>query len=268
MKLVAHNISAGYGSRPVLHDVSLKLGDGAFTGILGPNGSGKSTLLKVLGGLLRPTGGAVWLDDDDVHAMGRRRLARRLALLPQHPVAPAGLGVRQLVAYGRYPYIARFGKFGDTDRRIISDVMQRCELNNLAERPAGELSGGERQRAWIAMALAQQPRVLLLDEPLSHLDINHQLEVMDLLQQFNRDHALTVAIVLHDINLAARFCDRLAVIREGRLGAGGATAEVLAGDVIDRTFGVTKHLIPAPAGDTAFCHFVRAAPGPVAAEVQ
>jgi len=258
MRLVAENITAGYGASPVLHGVSLELRDGALTGILGPNGSGKSTLLKVVSCLLKPTRGAVRLDDRDVYAMGRQELARYMALLPQHPVAPEDLTVEQLVGYGRYPYIARFGTFSAEDRRIIAEVMEQCELNALAGRPVAHLSGGERQRAWIGMALAQQPRVLLLDEPLSHLDINHQLEVMELLQQLNRQRGLTTAIVLHDINLAVRFCDRLAVLGRGRLAADGPTRDVLADDVIDRTFGVAKRVLSDPGGAAPICHFERA----------
>jgi len=258
VRLDAQNIYAGYGPRNVLQDVSASLPDAAFTAVLGPNGSGKSTLLKVLARLLRPAAGHARLDGDNLFAMPRRRLARRLALLPQHPAAPEGLTVRQLVGYGRYPYIGRFNTFSADDRRVIARVMRQCELDGLAERPVGQLSGGERQRAWIAMALAQQPRVLLLDEPLSHLDINHQLEVMELLQQLNAEQGLTTAIVLHDINLALRFCDRLVVLREGRLAAEGPTGDILAGPVIDQTFGVAKQLVHAPDAPAPLCHFTRA----------
>jgi len=263
MQLTTHNLRAGYDrATDVLRDVSLTVPDGSFTGILGPNGSGKSTLLKVIARLLRPAAGDVALDQRDLLATSRRELARHMAILPQQPSGPADLTVRQLLGYGRYPYLGRFSRFSDDDRAIIDNVIEQCELSELADRPLGQLSGGERQRAWVGMALAQQPRVLLLDEPLSHLDINHQLEVMELLVALNREQGLTVAIVLHDINLAVRFCDRLAVIEAGRLVAEGPTAEILSDDVIDRTFGVNKQVMSSPDSDAAVCYFQRAAASP------
>jgi iron complex transport system ATP-binding protein len=227
MQLVLNNVAAGYDGRLVVGDVDLAVAPRDFVGIIGRNGSGKSTLLKVMAGLLSPRSGSVAVGGERLDALPRSELARRLALLPQHPVAPPETTVAQLVAFGRMPHVRWYRRWSAEDQRIVGVALERCGLSQWAERPIGQLSGGERQRAWIAMALAQQTPLLLLDEPLSFLDISHQLEVMDLLRDLHQEGGLSIVIVMHDINLAGRYCERLVSLRGGRVVHDGPVEAVL-----------------------------------------
>ncbi|MEM8875899.1 MAG: ABC transporter ATP-binding protein [Planctomycetota bacterium] len=253
--LRVHHLTAGYETQaPVLHDVALTLESGQMLALCGPNGSGKSTLLRCLTGLLKPQSGRVTLEHDNerpqrVHKIPRRRLARTLAFLPQSPIAPPGVTVRQLVAYGRNPHtlpIPFATRHLTTDRDIVEQAIRRCDLQKLADRDVATLSGGERQRAWLAMAVAQDARILLLDEPVSALDVAHQLEVLDLLVDLNEERKTTVVIVLHDIQLAARYFrqphHRLAALRAGRLLAVGPMIDLLTPELLEQTFGVSARV--------------------------
>jgi len=253
-------LRAGYGKKPVLHGIDLRLSTGRITGLIGPNGSGKSTLLRVAGGLLKPRAGSVRLLGKAVHDLPPRRLARTLAFMPQHPVPPPGVTVRELVGYGRAPFNAWYRPTPPGDHRLIEALLERCDLTALADRLVDTLSGGERQRAWIAMALAQQPEVLMLDEPVSALDIGHQLEVMDLLADINREHQTTLVIVLHDLNLAARYCEQLVALRDGRLVAAGPTDTVLTPETIRTCFNVEPRFHP-PVDGCTLCSFSRLTTG-------
>lgn len=219
--------SAGYNGNLVVRDIDLRVAAGEFVGIIGRNGCGKSTLLKVMAGALRPGCGEVRVDGTPLSEHPRSVLARRLALLPQHPVAPPETTVRELVAYGRVPHMRWYNRWSATDAEIAEQALRRCGLISWSDRPVGKLSGGERQRAWVAMILAQQAPLLLLDEPLSFLDISHQLEVMELLQDINRRDGLSIVIVMHDINLAGRYCSRLITMRDGRIIHDGPSEAVL-----------------------------------------
>ena len=253
-RIVVDGLDVAYDRQVVLRDVSLKFGAGEMVGIIGPNGSGKSTLLRAISGLLKPKRGVVHLDGELLSTFPPSEVARRLSSLPQAPPAPPGLTVRELVGYGRYPHLSWLSRFGDQDRGIIDRTIATCHLGSLADRPLATLSGGERQRAWIAMALAQQPQVMLLDEPVTFLDIGHQLEVMDLVEELNRSEAITVVAVFHDLNLAARYCPRLIAIKGGRIHSDGPAREVIRPDVLESVFGIGAQIAVDPVTRQPFCH--------------
>lgn len=255
--LSAHGLRAGYGRATVLEDTSVTVTPGDFAALIGPNGSGKSTLLRVLARLLKPQAGTVLLHDQPVAAFSAKALARKLAVMPQSPTAPPGVSVRELIGYGRAPHTSWLRPESPADRQLIDRLIQRCDLMPLADRRVDTLSGGERQRCWIAMALAQQPAVLLLDEPVSALDIAHQLEVLDLLAQVNRDQGTTVVIVLHDINLAARYCRSLLAVRDGKVAAAGSVDAVLTPGCLETVFGVRTTVIRPPGVSYPVCLFER-----------
>lgn len=239
MLLQAIDLSSGYAKRPVIEDVSCGLYPGELLGIIGPNGCGKSTLLKTLSGNLSPMTGQVLLDGEPLAAMPRYRRAHLLAMLPQHPDAPPGMTVRDLARCGRSPHAKWFQPFDASDQTAIDHAIRSCELDDLADQPLAEISGGERQRAWIAMTLAQQTRVLLLDEPTSALDIGHQLDVMHLLEHLVHQRNLAVAVIMHDINLAIRFCDRVLVLDKGQIVGQCCTDHDTDWSLLERVFKVS-----------------------------
>ena len=248
------DLTAAYDRHPVLDDVDVSVSAGEMVGIIGPNGSGKSTLLKVISRLLAPEHGTVYLDGKSLSELPTGQIARKMATLPQAPPTPPELTVRELVGYGRYPHVSWLKRFAAQDRDIIEWTISKCSLEDLADRKLATLSGGERQKAWIAMAMAQQPRVMLLDEPVTFLDISHQLEVMDLVSELNRSEGITVIVVLHDLNLAARYCPRLIAIREGRIHSDGAANEVIHPDVLREVFGIGAHVSEDPLTQRPVCY--------------
>ena len=206
--LEVRGVTLGYGDRTVVGDLDLTLAPGRITCIVGANACGKSTVLRSMARLLRPRTGQVVLDGRDLHAMPTKQVARTLGLLPQSPVAPEGIVVADLVSRGRHPHQGALARWTREDDAAVAEALQLTDTADLAERPVDELSGGQRQRVWIAMALAQQTDLLLLDEPTTYLDVSHQVEVLDLLTDLNRTRGTTIAMVLHDLNLAARYADR------------------------------------------------------------
>lgn len=245
MKLSVRDLTLGYGSRIAVDHVSLEVEPGEMVAIVGPNGSGKSTLLRGMSRLQRPIGGRVLLGESDIHSMGSREVARILAILPQSPDAGIDLTVRELTWRGRYPHQGVLQRATPADYEAVSWAMEAADAAELADRSLGSLSGGERQRAWIALALAQQPRVLLLDEPTSFLDVRHQIEVMQLLRKLNRE-GMTVVAALHDLFLAGRFADRVIAIRHGKLEFDGPPAEVFEPKGLERVFGVPMMILRDP----------------------
>lgn len=237
--LRTESLSLAYGDKTVVDNVSLIIPEGGITCLLGPNGSGKSTLLKSFAGLLPARSGQVYLDDQPVAQWERGKLALRLAMLPQKPIVPEGILVRDLVALGRFPHRRWWQRNLTTDENAIQDAMAMTGVSDLAERPVEALSGGQQQRVWIAMALAQETDILLLDEPTTFLDWGYQLEVLELLSNLNRDHGLTVVMSLHDLNQAAQFADRIAILADGQLETIGSPGEVITENLISRVFGVT-----------------------------
>lgn len=237
--LAADRLTLEYrNGHPVVRDLSLAVEPGEIVALVGPNGSGKSTLLRAMARLMRPQRGTVTLNGQAIHRMNPRKVAQQLAILPQNPAAPEDLTVRDLVARGRFSRQAWWRPAGTRDRDAIGWALEMTGLDDFAARRLSTLSGGERQRAWIALALAQEPRVLLLDEPTTFLDISHQLDVMTLLQRLNRESELSIVMVLHDLNQAARFSHRLVAIHTGQVYAAGAPDDVLTEQMMREVFQV------------------------------
>ena len=234
--LQATDITCAYDDTVVLESVSLRVEPGDIIGLIGPNGSGKTTLLRALSGVLQPSSGQILLEGRDIHEMPSREIARRVAAVSQDPVVDFSFDVRELVMMGRTPHIGRLGWETKHDLDIVKKAMEYLDVAHLADRPITEISGGERQRVFIAMALAQEPRVLLLDEATSHLDIDHQLGILDLIHQRNREEGLTVLLVSHDLNLAADYCDKLVLLNEGRIMLTGSPEEVVTEENIRRVY--------------------------------
>lgn len=239
MALEAKNLTVAFEGNTILQNVNVSFSPGKRTAIIGPNGAGKSTLLKALSSLNRKYEGQVLLDGEDVREMGRKKLSQRLAILPQGAQAPADVTVKQLVDFGRFPYRSWLhASDPKADREAVEWAIERTQLNAFVDRPVIRLSGGERQRAWIAMALAQKPEILLLDEPTTYLDIGHQLEVMNIVEDLNREYGITIIMVLHDINHALQYADEIVVIKDHGVFAQGTPKEVLTVDMLGNVFGV------------------------------
>ncbi|WP_299844064.1 ABC transporter ATP-binding protein [uncultured Jannaschia sp.] len=244
--LSLERLRAGYGEGLVLDGLDLCLPRGRITAIVGANACGKSTLLRAMSRLLPPKSGRVLLDGADIHAVAPRRLARRLGFLPQSPAAPEGITVLDLVSRGRHPHQGLFGRWRGADERAVAEALRLTGTGDLAERPVEDLSGGQRQRVWIAMALAQRTDILLLDEPTTFLDINHQVEVLDLLTDLNRARGTTIVMVLHDLNLAARYADLLVTMADGRIHASGPPETVLTEPMLRAVFGLSARIVADP----------------------
>ncbi|QZY30959.1 ABC transporter ATP-binding protein [Nocardioides coralli] len=219
---------------------------GRITAIVGANACGKSTLLRAMARLLAPREGQVVLDGKQLHRLPTKQVARVLGLLPQSPIAPEGIAVADLVSRGRHPYQRMLSRWTPEDEAAVVEALRLTDTTELADRPVDELSGGQRQRTWIAMALAQQTDILLLDEPTTFLDVSHQVDVLDLLTDLNRRRGTTIVMVLHDLNLAARYADHLIAISHGRLHAVGEPGDVLTAEVVRDVFGMESQVISDP----------------------
>ncbi len=244
--LVIEDLSAGYGDGVVLRDLSLSIPKGQITAIIGANASGKSTLLRAMSRLLAPRTGRVLLDGHAVHSMAPRRVARRIGLLPQTPVAPEGITVLDLVSRGRHPHQGAFGRWRREDEEAVADALSITATSDLADRFVEDLSGGQRQRVWVAMALAQRTDILLLDEPTTFLDINHQVEVLDLLADLKDARGTTIVMVLHDLNLAARYGDLLIAMVTGRIARRGPPRDVLDEEMLEQVFRLRARVMADP----------------------
>ena len=224
--------------RDAVRDASLQIGSGEVIALVGPNGSGKSTLLAALAGAIEPRAGVVRLHGRDLRDYGARERARRLARLPQEPRCPDGLTVLELVATGRYAHRSRWARAGEPDRRAIEDALEALRLHDHRNREVQRLSGGERRRAWIAMILAQEAPIVLLDEPTAALDLRFQLETLDHLVRLNRERGVTLVVVVHDVEHAARLADRVVVMRSGRVYEIGTPAQCIREETLQDVFGV------------------------------
>lgn len=249
----AENLAAGYGRGAVLAELNLDIPERRFTALMGANGSGKSTLLRSLAGLIRPLAGTIRLGGRPLAGFTTRELARQVSVLAQGPVAPDGLTVLDLVRQGRYPHRNLFGRWSAADDAACEEALQLTQMTELADRPLDSLSGGQRQRAWIAMTLAQQSTLLLLDEPTTFLDLAHQIEVMELLVRLVRMRGKTVIAVLHDLNQAARHADHMVLLKKGRISAAGAPGAVMTAQMIAQVFGVAAAVLPDPIAGTPMC---------------
>ncbi|MEE1787504.1 ABC transporter ATP-binding protein [Streptomyces sp. SP17BM10] len=245
-RLATHGLGLRYGDRVIVDGLDLELPGGAVTAIVGPNACGKSTLLRGLVRLLDPAAGTVTLDGCDIHRMPSRALAKRLGLLPQQPVTPEAITVESLVRLGRYPHQRMLSPWSQADQAAVEDALARTGTAELRDQQVDRLSGGQRQRAWIALALAQDTDLLLLDEPTTFLDLRHQLDVLDLVADLHEEAGRTVVMVLHDLGQAARYADHLVVLKDGRLAAAGAPSEVLTAELVEAVFQVPCRVVPDP----------------------
>lgn len=241
--IVAEHLAVAYDQALIVDDLDMEIPRGKITTIIGPNGCGKSTVLKAVGRVLKPKGGMVYLNGDDISRLSTKEVAQKMAILPQTPQAPAGLTVGELVAYGRFPHQRGFGKLKPEDKRIIAWAMEVTRLTELETTAVDNLSGGQRQRVWIAMALAQQTDLILLDEPTTYLDLAYQLEVLELLYRLNREQGCTIVMVLHDLNLAARFADYMIAIRSGDIICHGTPEEIMTPEVLRETFHIDARIV-------------------------
>jgi iron complex transport system ATP-binding protein len=246
--LEASGVTCGYEERPVLHDLSLQVRAGEFLGLIGPNGAGKSTLLRVMAGTLRPSAGQMRLAGRPLGEYSRREIARRLAVVPAPGSPQFAFLVREFVTMGRTPYLGRLQSDRPQDREAVDEALTDTDALPLADRPITELSAGEWQRVNVARALAQQPEILLLDEPTAFLDLGHQRDIFELLVRLNRERELTVVCVSHDLNLAAEYCPRLAVLAAGSVVAEGAPETVITSDLIGRVYQAPVQVDRGPAG--------------------
>jgi len=250
VRLAAEGVRLGYGDRTIVDDLDLEIVHGTITTVIGPNGCGKSTLLRALSRLLAPSRGQVLLDGRRIDRMPTKEVATVLGLLPQAPTAPEGLTVGDLVARGRHPHQAWYRQWSGDDEEAVAEALAWTGIADLAERPVDELSGGQRQRAWISMALAQGTELLLLDEPTTFLDLAHQVEVLELVTRLNTERGRTVVMVLHDLNLAARYADRLVAMKDGVIRAQGTPAEVITEPLLREVFGLDARVVPDPVAGT------------------
>ncbi len=250
VRLRAEGVHLGYGSHLVVDGLDLDVLPGSVTAVIGPNGCGKSTVLRALGRLLSPQQGQVLLDGKRIDKTPTREVAKVLGILPQAPVAPEGLTVGDLVSRGRHPHQAWYRQWSSDDEEAVAEALNWTGIGDLAERPVDQLSGGQRQRAWISMALAQETDMLLLDEPTTFLDLAHQVDVLELVGRLNTEAGRTVVMVLHDLNLAARYADCLIAMKAGRIVAAGKPHEVITEEMLAEVFGLRAHVIPDPVTGT------------------
>lgn len=251
-RLYTENLSLAYDNHAIITELHLAIPTGKITALVGPNGCGKSTLLRGLARLLSPRCGHVYLDGKAIHTMSSKTLAKQLGILPQSPNAPEGLTVRELVAQGRYPHQHWFQQWSATDEAITAAAMTTTNILDLADRPLDTLSGGQRQRAWIAMTLAQETDILLLDEPTTYLDLAYQIEVLDLLRELN-ETGRTIVMVLHDLNQACRYAHHLVAMRDGRIWGQGAPASIMTERMVAEVFRLNARIIVDPVSGAPLC---------------
>ncbi|WP_250125261.1 ABC transporter ATP-binding protein [Chroococcidiopsis sp. CCMEE 29] len=252
-RLSTKSLSLAYDGAPIIRNLDLAIPSGQITTLVGPNGCGKSTLLKGLARLLKPRAGAVYLDGKTLLKLSTKAVAKQLGILPQGPVAPEGLTVRDLVAQGRFPYQNWLQQWSKEDERLVESALATTSMTDLADRSLDTLSGGQRQRAWLAMALAQDTEILLLDEPTTFLDLAHQVELLDLLYELNQTQGRTIVMVLHDLNQACRYADYLVAVRSGSVFAQGQPIQVMTEAMVREVFGLECRIVPDPVSGTPMC---------------
>jgi len=249
-RLRGDSLTLGYGKKVVADNLSVAIPDGHFTAIIGPNGCGKSTLLRTLSRLMTPTEGHVYLDGEQIQRFNSKEVARRIGLLAQNATTPGDITVQELVSRGRYPHQPLFTRWRQEDDRAVQQAMQATGVADLALQSVDTLSGGQRQRAWIAMVLAQETAIMLLDEPTTWLDISYQIDVLELLSELNREKGYTLAAVLHDLNQACRYATHLIALRDGKMVAQGAPKEIVTAELIEAVYGLRCMIIEDPVAHT------------------
>jgi len=250
--LTIENLTVSYGKKPILNDLSLTIKQGSITALIGPNGCGKSTLLKSIAGSLKPTAGRISLAGQDIGLLGHKERAQRLSMLAQSPTTPEGITVRQLVSFGRNPYLSNWGRLSQQDHQVVDQALTGTGLADLAQSRLDQLSGGQRQRAWIAMVLAQDTDYVLLDEPTTYLDLAHQIELMRLMQKMNQQ-GKTIIVVLHDLNQACRYCDQLVVLKAGEVQAQGSSEQIFTRELLRQVFSFEAQIINDPVANKPMC---------------
>lgn len=246
----ANQLVSGYEGRTIIQGIDIEIPKNKISVIIGSNGCGKSTLLKTMAKLIKPTEGNVTLDGKAINKYPPKQLARMLGLLPQSPIVPDGITVADLVGRGRFPHQSLFGGWSNKDYKAVQEAMEFMKIEEFANDDIDELSGGQRQRVWIAMALAQQTDILLLDEPTTFLDITYQVEILDLLTNLNRTYGTTIVMVLHDINLSARYADHIFAVKDGQLVEEGDPSKVITSDLVKLVFDLESVIIPDPISNT------------------
>ncbi|MET7332216.1 ABC transporter ATP-binding protein [Nonomuraea sp. NPDC005650] len=249
-QLCGRGLRLGYDGADIVSGLDIDIPPGKITVLVGANACGKSTTLRALARLLKPRGGAITLDGKAIHEMPSKQLATKIGILPQTPTAPEGITVADLVCRGRYPHQKWFRQWTDEDERVVAWALQATGTAEIAGRSVDELSGGQRQRVWIAMALAQETGILMLDEPTTYLDVQHQIDVLDLLVQLNREEGRTIAVVLHDLNLACRYAHHLIAMRKGEIVAQGEPGAIVTEELVEAVFGLKSKVIPDPVSQT------------------
>jgi len=242
-RLSTNNLTIAYNKNIIINNLEIVIPERKITSIIGPNGCGKSTLLKAIGRILKPERGSVYLDGIDIYTLNTKEVAKKMSILPQSPKAPSGITVGELVSYGRFPHQHGLKKLTVEDKKIIQWAMDITKLSEYEVTLVDNLSGGQRQRVWIAMALAQQTDIILLDEPTTYLDLAYQLEILELLYRLNKEQGCTIAMVLHDLNLASRFSDYIIAMRSGKIIEYGTPDEVICEDVLKKTFNINADII-------------------------
>ncbi|MBJ7576604.1 ABC transporter ATP-binding protein [Devosia sp. MC532] len=250
VRLAAENATFGYEQRIISRELSVAIPDKSFTVIVGANACGKSTLLRALSRLLKPRQGQVILDGQSIHSLPAKEVARRLGLLPQSSIAPDGIRVADLIARGRYPHQRLFQQWSEADETAVLEAMDATKVTELSDRLVDELSGGQRQRVWVAMVLAQQTPILLLDEPTTFLDITHQIELMELMSDLNSKNGQTVVAVLHDLNHACRYASHIIAMRDGQVVAEGRPSDIITAELVEAVFGLPCLIIDDPVSHT------------------
>lgn len=252
-RLETTKLDIAYEERLIVEDLNIQIPQGKITALVGANGSGKSTILKTMARIMAPKVGNVLLDGKSIHKQSTREVAKQLAILPQNPTAPEGLTVTELVSYGRFPYQKGFGSMRAEDKRMIEWAIEVTGMTEFHDRPIDQLSGGQRQRAWIAMALAQETDILFLDEPTTFLDMAHQLEVLQLLEQLNATANRTIVMVVHDLNHASRYAHHMIGIKKGKAIAQGSPVEVMNSDVLREVFNIEADIVIDPRSGVPLC---------------
>ena len=247
------DLNISYGNLDIVKNLNLEIPRGKITTIIGANGCGKSTILKTLGRIIKPKSGLIYINGKEINSQDSKELAKAMAVLPQSPKAPNGLTVEELISYGRFPYQKGFGKLKDEDKEIINWALEKTNILEFRDRPIDTLSGGQRQRAWIAMALAQETDILLLDEPTTYLDLAHQLEVLKVLEELNKKENRTIVMVIHELNNAARFADYMIGLRKGKIICTGTSHEVMTKENLKELFNIDAEIINDPRSGKPVC---------------